>query len=102
MCRYIGLLLDIKEVTMSKAIKFKNNTYLDSSSIVHNKEPLSEEDIDHLKELIENTHKCTRYDEKAIEIVMSEMDEYFSDKHDLKIAEEIIKNRLATYLSESQ
>lgn len=69
---------------------------------VINKEPLSEEDIDHLKKLIEHTHKCTRYDEKAIEIVMSEMDEYFNDKHDLKIAEEIIKNRLATYLSESQ
>ena len=27
---------------MSKSIKFRNNTYLDSSSIVHNKEPLNE------------------------------------------------------------
>ena len=66
MCRYIGLLLDIKEVTMSKAIKFKNNTYLDSSSIVHNKEPLSEIINSPLRTSAMNTYNAKKNQENYI------------------------------------
>lgn len=64
--------------------------------------PLKEEDISHLRELIDNTHKCVRFDEKAMGIIMDEMEAYFCDEHDVDIAYQIIKNRLQTYLSESQ
>lgn len=51
---------------MSKAIKFRNNTYLDSSSIVHNKEPLNEILNTPLKSTSRSTYQAKKNQENYI------------------------------------
>ena len=51
---------------MSKSIKFRNNTYLDSSSIVHNKEPLNEIINTPIKTSAMNTYYAKKNQENYI------------------------------------
>src|SRR5574344_336624 len=56
----------MEESCMSKSIKFRNNTYLDSSSIVHNKEPLNEIINTPIKTSAMNTYYAKKNQENYI------------------------------------
>ena len=56
----------MEESCTSKSIKFRNNTYLDSSSIVHNKEPLNEIINTPIKTSAMNTYYAKKNQENYI------------------------------------
>ena len=73
---------------------YVNNEIIESN-------PLTKRDIDHMKELINHTHKCAKMDEKVLSIAEDELKSYFDSEHDIEIVKKIIKNRIETYLNET-
>ena len=64
--------------------------------------PLTQAQVDQIRELLEGTTHISRYDKTLIDIVTEEASAYFSGQKSLDETARIIQNRVSTYVNESR
>ena len=65
-------------------------------------QPLSPERAEKVKEFIYNTHYCTNYDQKIIDIVKEEAAPFFNNQKSAEDVANIIQSRVSIYVQENQ
>jgi len=65
-------------------------------------QPLSPERAEKVKEFIYNTHYCTNYDQKIIDIVKEEAAPFFNNQKSAEDVANIIQSRVSIYVHENQ